>query len=415
MINQILPSKTKELCSFAVIKLSLKTMFIIDPPYVSELLRDTLLTHQFPVLDLPDSRRLLPAEGINFVRPEQAQEMIRGGEITTIYTSSENSIGWINQNLSFTSLPDKVAAFKDKALFRDLTRALNPNLFYRKVSLQELAQLRFAELPHPFIIKPNTGFFSLGVYKGTTAEDLEIIKKQIIDDVARVRDTYPTSVLDMNSFLIEEIIEGDEYTVDAFYDADGKPMILGMMHHHFADATDTSDRLYVTSAEIINTNYDRFLDFLERLGKIIGLQNFPLHLEVRIDSGGTILPIEGNPLRYGGWCTSAELTHYAFGFNPYLLFMKQQKPDWPWIIAKNSGDLFSIIVLNNNTGWPAAEIDGFDYEKLLSRLQKPLELRRVDVNQFHVFGFVYVQTAPGNFAELDSLLKSNLREFVLKK
>jgi hypothetical protein len=390
-------------------------MFIIDPPYVSELLRDTLLMHQFPVLDLTDSRWLLPSAGINFVRPEQAQKMIRDGKITTIYTSSENSIGWINQNLSFTSLPDKVAAFKDKALFRDLTRSLNANIFYRKVSLQELTQLRFAELPHPFIIKPNTGFFSLGVYKGATAEDLEIIKKQIIDDVARVRNTYPPSVLNMNSFLIEEIIEGDEYTVDAFYDADGRPMILGMMHHHFADATDTSDRLYVTSAEIVSTNYDRFLDFLDLLGKTIGLQNFPLHLEVRVDERGAILPIEGNPLRYGGWCTSAELTHYAFGFNPYLLFMQQQKPDWPGIIAKNSGDLFSIIVLNNNTGWPAAEIAGFDYEKLLSRLQKPLELRQADVSIFHIFGFVYAQTTRGNFAELDSLLQSDLREFVLKK
>lgn len=390
-------------------------MFIIDPPYVSDLLRDTLLTNQYPVLDLPDARGLLPADGINFISPARAQEMIKEGNITTIYTSSENSLAWINQNLQFTSLPEKIMAFKDKARFRDITKKLNPKLFYSKVSLQELAHLRFADLPQPFIIKPNTGFFSLGVYKGSTAEDLENIKTQIVADVARVRDTYPQSVLDMNSFIIEENIEGDEYTIDAFYGADGMPMILGMMHHYFADATDTSDRLYVTSAEIVSTNHDRFLDFLSRLGKIMDLRNFPLHLEVRVDARGTIMPIEGNPLRYGGWCTSAELTNYAFGFNPYQLLMQQQKPDWPAIVANHSGDLFSIIILNNNTGWPAAEIAGFDYEKLLTQLEKPLELRRVDVHKFHVFGFVYAQTQPGNFAELDNLLHSNMREFVVKK
>ncbi|MCP3675252.1 MAG: ATP-grasp domain-containing protein [Gammaproteobacteria bacterium] len=32
------------------------------------------------------------------------------------------------------------------------------------------------------------------------------------------------------------------------------------------------------------------------------------HDELRGDDKGTILPIEVNPMRFGGWCTSADIT-----------------------------------------------------------------------------------------------------------
>ena len=42
-------------------------MFIIDKPYASALLIETLLRNQFPVLRTEDAVALLPREGINFI------------------------------------------------------------------------------------------------------------------------------------------------------------------------------------------------------------------------------------------------------------------------------------------------------------------------------------------------------------
>ncbi len=387
-------------------------MFIIDKPYASALLIETLRRNQFPVLKTEDAMVLLPREGINFIEVPEAIQKYRSGEVSTIYTSSENSIGWIAENLAFSDLPDKIDVFKNKARFRKLISKLYPDFYFKEVDPDNLDDLNFDDLPQPFIIKPNVGFFSLGVHKVSLEENWERVKTTIRKEAEIIKDTYPREVLDTAKFIIEENIEGEEYTVDAFYNANGEPAILGMMHHIFAGDEDTSDRLYTTSPQVIREHKASFLDFLTKLGNIVGLKNFPLHLEVRVDKAGNIMPIEGNPLRYGGWCTSAELTHYAFGFNPYEYVMLGKSPDWDQILENHSGNRFSIIILNNNSGMEASEVKSFDYEKLTAKFEKVLELRKVDARRFHIFGFVYVESKPDNFAELENLLHSDLREFI---
>lgn len=387
-------------------------MIIIDKPYVSGLLRDTIIRNQYPVLKTADAQELLNGTPVNFMEEKPALQKIKSGEIHTIYTSSENSLGWITRNLTFMDLPDQVDIFKNKARFRKLVSGLYPDFYYKIVDPAKLADLDYEDLPHPFIIKPNVGFFSLGVHKVASKSGWEEIKEKIKSEAELINNTYPEEVLDIAKFIIEANIEGEEFTVDAFFNQDGKPLILGIMHHIFAGEKDTSDRLYTTSPEIIRENLEPFMGFLQKLGELAGLKNFPVHLEIRLDSNGRIMPIEGNPLRYGGWCTSAELTHYAFGFNPYEYIMEGRQPDWDQILENHSGNRFSIIILNNNSGIDARKVKCFDYEKLTGKLEKVLELRKVDAAQFHIFGFVYAETRPDNFGELEALLYSDLREFV---
>lgn len=388
-------------------------MLIIDKPYVSDLLRETIVRNRYPVLKTRDATELLNGSPVNFIDEKTAIEKIRSGEFSTVYTSSENSIGWIAANLPFSDLPDQVDVFKNKARFRELVSGLYPDFFYKTIDPSALDELNYDELPHPFIIKPNVGFFSLGVHKVTSRQSWETIKQRIRQETGQIKNTYPQEVLDTARLIIEENISGEEFTVDAFYDETGKPYVLGMMHHIFAGEEDTSDRLYTTSPQIIRENLRPFRDFLEKLGKLAGLKNFPLHLEVRVDSNGRIMPIEGNPLRYGGWCTSAELTQYAFGFNPYEHVMEGRQPDWECILENHSGNRFSIIILNNNSGIEAREVKSFDYEKLTGKLENVLELRKVDARRFHIFGFVYAETRPDNFGELETLLHCDLREFMI--
>ncbi len=112
---------------------------------------------------------------------------------------------------------------------------------------------------------------------------------------------------------------------------------------------------------------------------------------------------------------TADLAHYAFGFNAYELYQKQQKPDWKSILTSMNDDFYSLILLGNSTGYKAENIAKFDYDKLLSGFIKPLELREVDVNQYPMFGYFYTQTSAENFNELASMLQNNLSVFVIPK
>ena len=188
-------------------------MFIIDLPYVSDLLRQTLLSNQFPVLKTPDAVMLLPKEGIHFISEKEAIEKYKTGEIPTIYTSSENSIGWIAKNLSFSELPEKVELFKNKLKFRMQVSALYPDFYFREVDPDKIEDIEYGELPKPFIIKPNVGFFSLGVHQVSSPESWEKVKIKIREEAEVIQDTYPKEVLDTAKFIIEEIIEGEEYTI----------------------------------------------------------------------------------------------------------------------------------------------------------------------------------------------------------
>jgi hypothetical protein len=74
--------------------------------------------------------------------------------------------------------------------------------------------------------------------------------------------------------------------------------------------------------------------------------------------------------------------------------------------------VFSNIVLNNSTGTEGKNIRLFDYDKLLSDFEKPLELRKADFKKFPIFGFLFCETRFENMDELHRILMSDLTEYV---
>ena len=332
--------------------------------------------------------------------------------IIRLHTTSENAIGWIEKHLNFTHLPEKICLFKDKFAFRELTGDLFPDLFYKKVQYEELDNLKPDQLPFPFIIKPNIGFFSMGVHKVLNPDHWPAIKDKIKNEVKEVQAVYPTSVLNTASFIIEECIEGDEYAFDAYFDEDGEAVLLGVMKHVFSGAEDVSDRLYMTSRSIVKGQLEAIDELLGHIGQKAFLRNFSLHVEVRLDTKGRPVPIEVNPLRFGAWCTSADLAHYAFGFNPYHYYIAGLKPDWEDIFSSNSDDIYSIVILDNSTGYTADQIKSFDYDKFLASFENPLELRKIDYHRYPMFAILFVRSRRENYKEVDDILRSDLREFV---
>jgi hypothetical protein len=390
-------------------------MFFVDKPYVSDFFKKTVADSGIPIVATDSAGQLGLYPGTQLISPADAIEEVRRQENPLVYTTSENSIGWIAEHLSFSRLPETIELFKDKLKFRQLTESLFPDLYFQGVGIAELEKVQCEQLPLPLIIKPAIGFMSMGVYKVENDREWTAAIDAINSEIEQVRNLYPASVLNINSFIIEQCIDGEEFAVDVYYDSSGEAVVLGILKHVFASAADVSDRVYISSKEIIEQNLAEFTAFAGEIGRLAGVKNFPVHIELRRDDQGGLLPIEVNPLRFGGWCTTADLFALAYGFNPYLYYFQQKKPDWTQLLAETEGRLFSIIVLDNSTGFEIDRIVSFDYEKLLKRFTKPLELRKIDFRQYPVFGFLFAETAEDNFVELENILSSDLREFIAVK
>jgi hypothetical protein len=387
-------------------------LILLDFPYVSAFLLDTLERLQIPVVWTGSAAVLTCGRNINAVPPEEAITRLSAGERPILYSNSENAIGWIVKNLPETDLPDAITRFKNKVRFREMMQDIYPGYYFKGIETDHIHTLDISRFPLPFIIKPAVGFFSLGVNKVEAAEEWPAVSESLLREIGEIRHLYPDEVLNTNGYIIEECIEGDEFAIDCYFDSHGDPVILNIMKHLFASGKDVNDRVYITSAEIIRAYLASFTDFLRETGKRAGIRNFPAHIEVRVNADGKVAPIEVNPLRFGGWCSTPDLAHYAFGLNLYETLFLGQKPDWDALLSGKEGLIYSNIVLNNSTGLPGREIELFDYERLMSDFEHPLELRKADFRKFPIFGFLFCETRAENMDELYRILHSDLKEYV---
>ncbi|GGA37333.1 ATP-grasp domain-containing protein [Okeania sp. KiyG1] len=299
-------------------------MFFVDKPYVSEFFKATVRDNAIPVVGTDIAQKMSLYTGTKIITEEQAIEIVKQLDNPTIYTTSENSYHWISRHLHFSDLPEKIELFKNKSKFRKLTKSIFPNFYFREIPTKDLKRIEFNQIPLPFIIKPTIGIDSRKVYKVSSYSEWVKTIDLITKEIAPTRNLYPESVLNTNSFIIEEYIDGEEFAVDAYYNSIGEPVILGIFKHIFSSDNSVSDRVYFSSKEILESNHEEFTNFLEKIGDFARVKNFPVHIELRRNSNGILLPIEVNPIRFSGCCGTADLSFLAYGFNPYLYFYYQK-------------------------------------------------------------------------------------------
>jgi hypothetical protein len=385
-------------------------VFILDEPYVSEYLKNAVIESGLPVLDTPVASHHLAGTPARLLSAKEfAREARKPG--ARIYSNSENAIGWIAANLADTDLPRQIVALKDKARFRELLRELHPEFYFAELCLDDLDAFDPSVVPKPFVIKPAVGFFSVGVHVVESDGAWPQVARRIRADVEDRGALYPGEVLEMERFIIEEVVQGEEFAVDAYYRENGEPVVVDIMEHLFASGDDVSDRVYYTSPALVEKWREPLGDYLREVGRLAGLHDFPVHAELRVDSAGRITPIEINPMRFGGWC-AADMAWWAFGQNPYAHYLADTQPDWSTIATERSGSACGLIVADIAPDVRLEDIVSVDYEGFVGRFSQPVDLRRTDFNRQPVFAFLFVAVPGDDMSELDAVLHADLGQYL---
>ncbi len=376
-------------------------MIILEKPYVSDFLIETIKNNNLEVLDNDVARKYFPVSCLT--NPISAVEKYNHGEL--FYTNSENSIDWVEKNLKNSNLKQLIEICKNKVLFRKSINKLYPKYFFKEVSLYELPKIDPETLVFPLVLKPSVGFLSFGVYPIKNLSQWHDVLSKIQNDIKMLEGIYPKSVVNTSNFIIEEMIEGEEFALDAYYNAKGEAVILDILAHPFFDEKDVSDRAYYTNKEIFEKYYQKFLDVLNKIGKTAKFKNFPFHIELRVNNE-SIIPIEINPMRFAGWCIT-DIAKYAWNINPYEYYLKQLKPNWRNIM-KNADNSYYYFTIGDVP--KEIEAKNVDYDNFLNNISEPLDIRKIDYKSNPLFAIVFAKTNSIN--EIKNILKLDMKEFI---
>lgn len=383
-------------------------MIILEKPYVSAPLVAYLEEKQIPVLH-NDMAELLKQQGHQLNMLEDQPFVEKYQQTQKLYAVSENALVWLYAQLPDSELVKKVKILKDKAAFRRICQKIYPDFYYKEVELKALRSLDPDTLPLPLVLKPSVGFLSVGVYIVRSKEEWQMALDDIDKNFAKQCAVFPDTVVKSEMFVLEQFIEGEEYAVDAYYDADGQPNIINIFHHIFKDETDVSDRLYCMSKQIFETNYPAFNQFCIDLNGVLQLRNFPMHVEFRVDkSTGRAIPIEVNPLRFAGMCLN-DLTRHTCGLLPVQAFFEGTRPDYATMWNGIEEDVFSFVVLDK----PFETTRSIDFEAIKKHFHGVLETRDIKNPAMSIWGFLFTKTTPEHKDELKEILFSDLQEFMI--
>lgn len=364
-------------------------MFILENPYVSKLMLETMEKNRFEVLDNSVARKF--DYNLNLVK----------GSCDKIYSNSENSIDWVLKNFPNSDITRLINICKNKYEFRKALKDVFPKFFFDEITDLENADI--SNFPEEFIIKPSVGFLSMGVHKVSSHSQWNNVVEQLKSEVREFASNFPEAVLSSSSFIVEEILKGDEFAVDAYYDKDGKPVILNIFQHPFVSEDDVSDRAYITSKEIIEANQDEFQKVLENIGKALNMRNFPIHIE--LIKGKEIVPVEINPMRFAGWCTT-DAAYFAYGINIYEYFENNLKPDWSKI---EGGKIYYFAMAETPQNIDKSKIV-FDYDALEKSFSKILDFRKINYLEKPLFAVIFGEAQDMN--EINRILQLDMKDFI---
>jgi hypothetical protein len=214
----------------------------------------------------------------------------------------------------------------------------------------------------------------------------------------------------MDEMILEEFIDGEEYAVDMFYNSQGEVVITDITHHPLPHKQAYFHSIYYTSAQIFKDFYAPLKQFFQDFNQHLGLRNFPIHAEFK-GTPQKLLPIEMNPLRFGGFGL-ADLPFYMTGLNPFKAFFSDEQINWEnfwnghptehyaWVLGYKGTEIIDTQVIPN-------------HQKFKDYLGKILHYTPVDHLKHPVFAMAYVELSDSK--RVDEIKDTEFNEFFLKK
>lgn len=321
-------------------------MFFLASPFVSDFLVNTAINHNIPIN--ADERLLESSERLRYA--------YKLGIVNTAKDVPEKII--FNDPAAIELLreknPEHVAVelanlLSDKFNFRCQSEHISPNISFRLINSSDLHKHKQSPIGYPCVIKPVKGISSVGVYKCMCPADWY----KAINDLKQLPKSlsaYKKSAIDTQKYLVESLIEGDEYAIDAYFDEKGNPIVLSCYQHLFGCEYDISDQLYCTNKVIVRENLEKIENSLKALSNTFNLRNFAVHAELRISDDNGVQFIEVNPARFSG-TDSPKLAYYFCRINPFHYFFQNIRPDWQQILNNQDDDTYSFLFISKMKSW----------------------------------------------------------------
>ena len=109
-------------------------MFILEAPYISDLMLKTLEKNQFDVLSNEIAKNYSSKYKLNLIDENTAKNCSK------VYSNSENSINWVLNNFQNTDLARLINLCKNKFEFRKGIKSIYPNFFFKEITLEEISK-----------------------------------------------------------------------------------------------------------------------------------------------------------------------------------------------------------------------------------------------------------------------------------
>ena len=161
------------------------------------------------------------------------------------------------------------------------------------------------DLFFPLIVKPRDNSGSRGVKLCRTMEELRTSMSEALE-VSR-----------LDTVLVEEFIEGPEYSIESLhYAANGKEPTAKVIQFTEKKTTEFPYNVelgHIQPANISKENQQKIREIVAKIGKALNFYNCPSHTELKINNRG-IFVIETSP-RLGGDYITSTLTPLSTGVN----------------------------------------------------------------------------------------------------
>jgi ATP-grasp domain len=256
--------------------------------------------------------------------------------------TSETSIEIITNCIDIARA-NAIKALKDKFVFRTMLSKIYPNYQFVFVSAQGIQNL---SIHKKSVIKPIKGCFGTGVRVIEPNTDFKQLSLDIAAELHKNGHIFSDSVLSKEDFILEQYIEGEEYAVDMFYNAKGEPCIVNIYYHPMPKNKAYLHMIYYSSKEVFDKIYEKAKAFFTELNKILGVTNFAMHSEFKLDNED-LMPIEINSMRFGGMGLG-NLVFHALNVNPYAYFQQDMEPNWKKIWVENTDHIFTFFIAYNS-------------------------------------------------------------------